>query len=278
MKPRPHAPRPARPDHRRDDARREAPPRPESPRREASGEGPTEVVYGLRAGLALLAKRPEEIVRVAFGRAAPEDIEPLLRFCESRRLPCEARSPVDLERLAQSKHHEDLCVVARPRKYRPAAELADLLRKGRGAGLALDRVRNPYNIGAMLRTAAFFGFDAALLGAPAPHPALPPDAVRVSEGGVEHLVLSRTTDLADTLARLRSRGVRVIGADGRAEQRALGFRFERPTVLVMGHEREGMSDRVRAQCDALVSIPGSGAVESLNVAVAAGVLMAEMVR
>ena len=147
-----------------------------------------------------------------------------------------------------------------------------------GAAIALDRVRNPYNIGAILRSAAFFGVDAALLGAPAPHPALAPDAVRVAEGGAENLVLTRTTDLADTLARLRARGVRVVGADGAAPTRAVGFAFARPSILVLGHEREGMSDRVRAQCDAIVSIPGTGAVESLNVAVAAGVLIAELMR
>jgi tRNA G18 (ribose-2'-O)-methylase SpoU len=100
----------------------------------------------------------------------------------------------------------------------------------------------------------------------------------VAEGGAEHLCLSRTTDLADTLRRLRARGVKVIGADGAAEASALGFAFSRPAVLVFGHEREGMGPRVRAQCDAVVAIRGTGAVESLNVAVAAGVMIAELTR
>jgi tRNA G18 (ribose-2'-O)-methylase SpoU len=100
----------------------------------------------------------------------------------------------------------------------------------------------------------------------------------VAEGGAEAITLSRTTDLADTLQRLRARGVQVVGADGAARTSALGFAFARPCVLVLGHEREGVSERVRAQCDALVAIPGSGSVESLNVAVAAGVLVSELVR
>jgi tRNA G18 (ribose-2'-O)-methylase SpoU len=70
----------------------------------------------------------------------------------------------------------------------------------------------------------------------------------------------------------------VFGADGHADASAIGFPFARPAVLVLGHEREGLGERVRAQCEALVAIPGSGAVESLNVAVAAGVLIAELVR
>jgi TrmH RNA methyltransferase len=241
-------------------------------------EGPTEIVFGLRAGLAVLARRPESILRVAFSREAHPDVAELSRFAASRRLPCEEVPEAELARLAQSSHHESVCVVTRPRRFTSPAELADLLSRTRGAAVALDRVRNPYNIGAILRSAAFFGLEGMILGAPAPHPALAPDAVRVAEGGAEHLALCRTTDLADTLGRLRAKGVRVVGADGAAPTRALGFAFPRPVVLILGHEREGMSERVRAQCDATVAIAGTGAVESLNVGVAAGVLIAEIAR
>jgi TrmH RNA methyltransferase len=154
--------------------------------------------------------------------------------------------------------------------------LADTLTAKRGIAVAFDRVRNPYNIGAVLRTAAFFGVDAALLGTPAPHPALPPQAVRVAEGGAEHLALCRTTDLADTLSRLRSRGVLVIGAEDYGTSTVSAVAQKRPLVLVLGHEREGLSERVRAQCDALVAIKGSGHVRSLNVSIAASILIAQL--
>jgi tRNA G18 (ribose-2'-O)-methylase SpoU len=168
--------------------------------------------------------------------------------------------------------------VTKPRRWLPANELGDILRRAHGAALALDRVRNPYNIGALLRTAAFFGLDAALLGAPAPHAGLAPTAVRVAEGGAEYMRLCRTTDLATTLSRLRERGVRVVGAEGRATTSAIGYAFERPTVIVVGNEREGLGERIRSLCNALVAVPGHGAVESLNVAVAGGILMAELMR
>jgi TrmH RNA methyltransferase len=263
--PRPRSPRPS-----------SAPPRP--PPAPTGAIAPTEKVFGLRAGLATFAVRRDDITAVTFAAELRPQLGELLRWAAARRLPCVEASPEGLTRAAESPQHEGLCVTTRPRRWLPAAALADLLAQGRGVGVALDRVRNPYNIGAILRTAAFFGVDAALLGAPAPHPALPADAVRVAEGGVEHLALSRTTDLAETLHRLRGRGVRVIGADGGSPTRAVGFAFARPCVLVLGHEREGLSERVRAQCDAVVSIAGSGAVESLNVAVAAGVLIGEMLR
>ncbi len=144
--------------------------------------------------------------------------------------------------------------------------------------MALDRVRNPYNIGAILRTAAFFGLDAAIMGAPAPHPGLDTNAVRVAEGGAEELELARTTDLKDTLARLRRAGVRVIAADQAATVDARDYLFPRPCVLVMGNEREGLAPRIREECDATVAVRGNGAVESLNVGVAAGILIAQLAR
>jgi TrmH RNA methyltransferase len=236
------------------------------------------VVYGLRAGLAALSRRPGDVLSIVCDRAdrtLARALEPALR---GLRAPVREVSSDELSSLSQSSHHEGLCVVTRPRRWTGPSELADLLLARKGTAVALDRVRNPYNIGAILRTAAFFGVDAALLGAPAPHPALPPDAVRVAEGGVEHLALSRTTDLADTLARLKARGVQVVGTDVEQAEDALRFPFRRPAVLVMGHEREGMSDRVGAQCDARLTIRGAGAVESLNVAVATGVLVAQLTR
>jgi len=252
--------------------------RPHDHREHRPAHEPLDLVQGLRAGLAVVERRPDDVVRVAFARGVRHELGDLLRWASSRRVACEEMSDGALDRFAESQHHEGLCVAARPRRWASASELADVLARARGTAVALDRVRNPYNVGAILRSAAFFGVDAALLGAPAPHPGLAPTAVRVAEGGAEHLLLGRTTDLADTLARLRARGARVVGADGHARTPALGFDFGRPAVLVLGNEREGLGERVRAQCDAVVAIAGGGAVESLNVAVAAGVLVAEMTR
>jgi TrmH RNA methyltransferase len=256
---------------------------PKAPRRPHPAHGPSrsavddgETIQGLHAGLAVFTARRNDVLRVAFSRAVRREVEALVQWAASCGIPCREATDAELDRIAESSHHEGLCVLARPRRWLSTAELADTLTRAQGTCIALDRVRNPYNVGAIVRSAAFFGIDAALLGAPAPHPGLSPTAVRVAEGGIERLALARTTDLADTLGRLRARGVHVVGADGHADRDALVHRFERPAVLVLGHEREGLGDRIRAQCDAVVAIRGSGAVESLNVAVAAGVLVSRM--
>ena len=242
-----------------------------------SAEAP-EIVYGLRAGLAVFGRRPDDILKVSYGREVRREVETLGRWAAARRVPCVEVRDDELEFMARSKNHEGLCLQTSRRAWLGTNELADMLVRTQGAAIALERVRNPYNIGAIVRSAAFFGLDAALLGAPAPHPGLPPDAVRVAEGGAEQLAFARTTDLPDTLARLRARGISIVGGESDAPANAFGFAFQRPVVLVLGHEREGLSDRAKAQCDALVTIPGAGTVGSLNVSIAASVLLAEVVR
>ncbi|MBL8720963.1 MAG: RNA methyltransferase [Myxococcales bacterium] len=245
---------------------------PRSPNeRSRSPRGPLEILHGHRAVRAVLSRRPGAVTRVGCGVGLRGELGAFQGEVQEL-------SDAELSRIAGTDLHEGFVVEVAPPRYLPLGELGELLLRTRGVAVALDRVRNPYNVGAILRSAAFFGVDALLLGAPAPHPGLAPDAVRVAEGGAEHVALARTTDLADSLARLRERGLQIVGTHVADAEPALGFGFAHPTVLVLGNEREGMSDRVRAACSACVKIEGSGAVESLNVAVAAGVLIAEAIR
>jgi tRNA G18 (ribose-2'-O)-methylase SpoU len=234
-------------------------------------------VYGLRASLAVYRQRPGDIRRLAFARELRDELEDLPDWAAEARIDWREEPAAELERLAQSTQHEGVVLLTAPRRWLKPRDLAQLLVERRGVAIALDRVRNPQNIGAVLRSAAFFGVDAALLGAPAPDPGLSPFAVRVAEGGAEHVQLSRTTDLAQTLATLRARGVKIIGGDSHADTSLTELEPARPCVIVFGHEREGLGSRIRAECDQLVEIRGTGAVESLNVGVAAGIFIARVI-
>jgi RNA methyltransferase, TrmH family len=238
----------------------------------------TELLYGLRAGLAVYERRRRDIRSIGYDAAVRAQIQPLLSWAAGEGLPVRELSVRELAAEADSNQHEGLLLRVQARAWVAAKDLAGALLAERALAVALDRVRNPQNIGAILRSAAFFGARAALLGAPAPHPGLPPFALRVAQGAAEHLSFSRTTDLADTLARLRSAGLQVIGADTHGTRDAERLELPGAAILVLGNEREGLSPRIRAQCDALVGVKGSGAVESLNVAVAAGVILAALRR
>ena len=233
----------------------------------------TEIVYGLRAAIAVLETRRGDVERATYAREVTRELEPHLG-----KTPAREEKPDALARIAKTQNHEGVVLVTKPRRYLAQGDLVELLVRSKGTAVALDRVRNPSNVGSILRSAAFFGVDAVILGAPAPHPGLAPDAARVSEGGAEHVALARTTDLADTLTRLKTRGVQIVGADGHAKTDAASFAFTRPVVLVVGHEREGLGPRVRSACDEIVAIRGAGTVESLNVAIATSVLISMLPR
>lgn len=253
-------------------------PGPQAPRGSRPAPDGTEVLYGLRSGLAVFECRRQDIRRVGFAPELRAELVELVRWATSAGVPCREQHERELSARAQSNQHEGLVLDVLPRRWLPAKELAQSLAAHPGIVLALDRVRNPQNIGALLRSAAFFGAKAVVLGAPAPHPGLPAFALRVAEGGAEHLQLCRTTDLADTLGRLKSQGIPIVGADAHASVGVESLAASASCVLVLGHEREGLGPRVKAQCNQLVTIRGSGALESLNVAVAAGVLLAELWR
>ncbi len=237
-----------------------------------------ETVHGLRAVRAIWVRRPGDVIKIGYAPALTSELEDLLGWASGAGVPARAMDDRELAAATGTQNHEGLIAEVKPRRWASMGELADALIDGRGAALALDRVRNPYNVGAILRSAAFFGIDGVLLGAPAPHPALAPDALRVAEGGAEDLILSRTTDLAPSLAKLRARGVHVIGAESDGAESVHDATLPRPVVIVLGHEREGLSDRVRATCERMVTIPGGGLVGSLNVAVTAGVFCASVAR
>jgi TrmH RNA methyltransferase len=237
------------------------------------------VLYGLRCGLAVFERRRQDIRRIGYDATLSAELSELSRWAAEAGVPCRREAERELSTRAESNQHEGLVLDVAPRRWLPAKELGARLAREPGLVVALDRVRNPQNIGAILRSAAFFGAKAVVLGAPAPHPGLTALSQRVAEGGAEHLELCRTTDLADTLGRLKAtEGLSIIGADAHATSELGALRLGASSVLVLGHEREGLSPRIKAQCSSLVAIRGSGAIESLNVAVAAGVLLAALSR
>jgi TrmH RNA methyltransferase len=202
-----------------------------------------------------------------------------LRNAAQRRIAYREVDAEELTRMAQSVHHEGICLLVAPR---PVPTFSELLRsmQARGLLVALDGVSNPHNVGAILRSAAYFGAsglvystreDAGGQAAPA---SLPAAAKRVAEGGAEYVPVLRLQELATELREAKRAGIVVIGCDARAQTSVSGFRWPQRAVLVLGHEQHGLASDVRAQCDTLLRIDGTKHIDSLNVSVAAGVFMA----
>lgn len=230
-------------------------------------------VYGRNAALAVLTRRIEDVQRMAYGASMIPVLGPYLKEAARRRIAYEERSDEDLERIAGSVHHEGICLALR--KERPLTE-TDVVARSHGSRIAwvvLDGVVNPHNVGAIVRTAAFLGVDGLIVRGDPDKPSLTPAAVRIAEGGAEHLMRAVVRDLPGLLAALQRRGVRVVGTDMHATHDARRYAFPSKVAVVFGSEGHGMRDDVRAIVDDNVAIHGAGALDSLNVSVSAGIVL-----
>jgi len=177
-------------------------------------------------------------------------------------------------------HHGGIVAVVSTKPLRPAtiAEVKDWARR-RESLLVLDRIGNAHNLGAIARTVAFFGLPRIVIPDD-PAAARPNDAAyRVAEGGLEHVDVRLASNLLAFVRDLSAAGYDVVGAatrGGRPDVSTRGSSAAKPIALVLGNEEQGLAPDVIAACTRLVTIPSSGKVESLNVSVAAAVLMWEL--
>ena len=232
----------------------------------------TEKVFGLNAAHAVMRMRPDDVLHIAHAKGARRELRELLREAASRRIAYREVEPDELERIADTVHHEGVCLLVRARAEARVDDLARELARG-GVVVALDRVENPHNVGALLRSLAFFGARGLLLESQRER-ALGPAAVRVAEGGAEYVPTCVVGSLCDALDQLRAAGAHIIGADAHRGEPVARYRFPARSVIVLGSERYGLARDVEARCTELVHIAGTDAVESLNVSVAAGILLA----
>jgi len=185
-----------------------------------------------------------------------------------------------LAKLCGSHGHQG--VVARVQAIDQARSLDDLLDQLEAAGqvpllLVLDGVTDPHNLGACLRVADGAGAHAVI--APKDHAVgLNATVAKVASGAAETVPYFMVTNLARTLGELKERNIWVVGTSGDATKTLYQMDFKGPTALVLGAEGDGMRQLTRKTCDELISIPMAGAVESLNVSVASGVCLYEVLR
>ena len=230
-------------------------------------------LHGLNAVRAVFDKRPQALRKLYLNEARIPQLQPLLKWCVANRVGYRVVADADLQKLAASSHHEG--VVADVLREEPLA-LSSWLRDlpaGPCCALWLDGVGNPHNLGAILRSAAHFGVSAVLLPKSSTL-ALSGAAARVAEGGAEAVPFVRLGRDDNAIAQLHGAGFALAATVVRGGSDLFKAQLPQRLVYVLGAEGEGMSAELAAACDLRLSIPGSGAVESLNVASATAVLLA----
>lgn len=202
----------------------------------------------------------------------------LLQLARERRIPVQ-RVPLEkLNRLTR-KNHQGVVAFVSPVTYYDIEEVVTrIFEEGRSpAIMVLDGITDTRNFGAIARTADCAGFDAILIPDHG-SVSVTPEAIKTSAGALFHIPVCRCGNLLDSVRLLKASGIKVVGASEKTDHVYTSGDFRSPVAIVMGAEDVGISPRVLRECDDLVAIPMLGNISSLNVSVAAGVLMYEVVR
>jgi TrmH RNA methyltransferase len=232
---------------------------------------------GLTAVKARFARDAGSIKRLYFDYDTGRKIGVICKALAAAKKIYRCVEPAELEKVAGTVHHGGIvAVVAAPVLRAPLPADIAAWAKRREPVLLLDHVGNAHNLGALARSAAFFGVP-RLVVPNHPDAALPGEAAfRVAEGGLEEVEVFRVPDLAKFASELASAGYDVVGAATRGGRPDAKREGAKPVALALGNEERGLSESVARACTRLVTIPGSGKIESLNVSVAGAVLMWEL--
>ena len=242
-------------------------------------ESSRQAVYGLHTVQSVLQRRPQAIVRALLLDRPSGPLAEIAASLYALGIDVEHLRRADLDRLAHGGAHQGVIVEVRGRGEFTIEDFEDLvLQRARALRLlVLDQVEDPRNLGACLRTADAAAVDAVVV--PKAHSAkLSGAALKAATGAAESVPVFTAPNLARTLAWLKQAGVWVVGAAEEAPQSLYMAKLAPPIAIVLGAEGQGLRRLTRESCDELVAIPMHGIVRSLNVSVAAGVVLFELLR
>jgi 23S rRNA (guanosine2251-2'-O)-methyltransferase len=240
--------------------------------------GEVDVLYGINAVAEALGRRPVEHVLVGEGQRNAR-VQQIIDACRATSVPVRFAPRAALERAAGTTQHQNVVAVCSARGY---DDLETLLRpQGPGAQpslvVVLDGVEDPANLGAVVRTTVAAGGSGVVI--PERRAAgLSAAVAHAAAGALEHAKVVRVTNLVRTLGDLKERGVWIYGFDPAGSKSYLALDYTLACAVVFGGEGRGIHRLVRESCDQLARIPLQEPVNSLNVSVAAGVVLYEAVR
>jgi len=195
-------------------------------------------------------------------------VQEIVALCRELAVPVRFEPREALDRLAGSAAHQGVVALG---AAGPHAELEDLLADAKLL-VVLDGIEDPHNLGAIVRTAHAAGAAAVVI--PERRAAgLTETVAKAAAGALEHLPVARVTNVSRTLEMLKARGFWIYGLDERGAQDYDRADYALPTVFVLGGEGKGLHELVKKHCDLLVRIPLAGRISSLNVSVAAGIVL-----
>ena len=236
------------------------------------------IIFGIHAVEEALTARGRgfDYIAVLPGRGDAR-MQKIVQLCRAAGVPVRTMPRDQLTRLAKAASHQGVVAVTAEKQY---GDLEDVLDHKRGTHvfiLLLDGIEDPHNLGAIIRTAEGAGADGVII--PERRAAgVTGTVVKASAGASEYLPIARVTNAGRTLEELKSRNIWTVGLDERADKLYDQIDYKLDCALVLGAEGHGLHEQIRKKCDFLAKIPMLGKVPSLNVSVAAAVVMYEVAR
>lgn len=237
----------------------------------------TDVLFGIHTVLECLKARarPVERLFVAHG-ASNRGVQEIIDLARRGHIPVKFEPRTALDQKSGGATHQGVLAVC---AARPSIDLEDVLASlGPQPLLAvLDSIEDPRNLGAVLRTCCACGVDGVIV--PKDHAAgLSSTVAKTAAGALDLLKIARVTNLVAAMKQIKEKGIWIAGVETGETQQYYNLDFKMPLALVFGNEDSGLRRLVRETCDFLVSIPTPGPIHSLNVSVAAGIVLFEAVR
>jgi len=238
------------------------------------------IIYGINPVLEALKSHPEYFkdILIASGRVG-QAAEKIKKLADQHGIKCRIVEKSEIERLAQTSHHQGVIGTLAEFKY---ADIEDILEKWKSSEekaliLILDCIQDPQNLGSLIRTASASGVHGVII--PKDRAAeVTPAVVKASAGAIEHMLVCRVTNIADTILRLKEAGLWIIGIEAGSQQDIYSFDMNTDLAIVIGSEGKGIRRLVKERCDVCLSIPMKGSISSLNASVAGGIALFETVR
>ncbi len=239
-----------------------------------------EYLCGRNAVREALSEDPQRIVKVVLSNTvSPPFAAEIRALSREAKIPVQTVPPQRLKRLLPDTNHQGVAVVLSSVSYlsvhdllTQAGSVLDEVRERKPMILILDHIQDPYNFGAILRSAVGAGVAGVIIP---DRDAAPVNAtvLKTSAGTATRIPIARTHNLARVLEEMKERGYWIVGATGDGETSIWEMDWDRPLGIVIGSEEKGMPSSVAGHCDHTVSIPLGGRIESLNASVAAGIIL-----
>jgi 23S rRNA (guanosine2251-2'-O)-methyltransferase len=230
---------------------------------------------------AIEAGRAFDRIVIARGRQDTR-VEEIVQLARARNITVRFEDRSQIDRLADSKDHQGIVALVAARAAGTLDEILQAANAGAGRGekgliVLLDGVEDPHNLGAVVRTALAAGAHGVVI--PERRAAGLTDTVaRASAGALAHMPVAKVTNLARAMEELKEAGYWLVGLDEHADKNYTEVDYKSPVGLVLGGEGGGLHELTRKRCDFVVSLPTVGPVKSLNVSVASGVILFEVLR